>query len=50
MNPTYKPGWDPPGGMAEPSEPLERAVRRELREKLGRGIDKNRSHRRPGVA
>ncbi|MFE2292581.1 NUDIX domain-containing protein [Streptomyces sp. NPDC059452] len=39
VNPTYKPGWDLPGGMAEANEPPEEAVRRELREELGRGID-----------
>ncbi|MFZ3560823.1 NUDIX domain-containing protein [Streptomyces sp. BH055] len=35
VNPTYKPGWDLPGGMAEANEPPEEAVRRELREELG---------------
>lgn len=35
VNPTYKPGWDLPGGMAEANEPPERAVKRELREELG---------------
>ncbi|MGW0997306.1 NUDIX domain-containing protein [Streptomyces sp. NPDC002523] len=35
VNPTYKPGWDLPGGMAEANEPPEDAVRRELIEELG---------------
>ncbi|MGW5465970.1 NUDIX domain-containing protein [Streptomyces sp. NPDC003996] len=35
VNPTYKPGWDLPGGMAEANEPPEEAVRRELVEELG---------------
>ncbi|MFD8464291.1 NUDIX domain-containing protein [Streptomyces cyaneofuscatus] len=39
VNPTYKPGWDLPGGMVELNEPPEVAVRRELREELGRDID-----------
>ncbi|MFD4023836.1 NUDIX domain-containing protein [Streptomyces sp. NPDC058576] len=39
VNPTYKPGWDLPGGMAEANEPPEETVRRELREELGRDID-----------
>ncbi|MFF8731283.1 NUDIX domain-containing protein [Streptomyces sp. NPDC015171] len=34
VNPTYKPGWDLPGGMAEANEPPEDAVRRELVEEL----------------
>jgi 8-oxo-dGTP pyrophosphatase MutT (NUDIX family) len=38
VNPTYKPGWDLPGGMAEANEPPEDAARRELREELGREI------------
>ncbi|MEV5309220.1 NUDIX domain-containing protein [Streptomyces sp. NPDC052610] len=35
MNPTYKPGWDLPGGMAEANEPPEDTARRELMEELG---------------
>lgn len=35
VNPTYKPGWDLPGGMAEANEPPEKAAARELREELG---------------
>lgn len=38
VNPTYKPGWDLPGGMAEENEPPEDAVTRELREELGLDI------------
>ncbi|MET8183814.1 NUDIX hydrolase [Streptomyces sp. NPDC005336] len=35
VKPTYKPGWDLPGGMAEANEPPEQTVVRELREELG---------------
>ncbi|WP_200306139.1 NUDIX domain-containing protein [Streptomyces adelaidensis] len=35
VKPTYKPGWDLPGGMAEANEPPERTVVRELKEELG---------------
>ncbi|GHF70300.1 hypothetical protein GCM10018790_55290 [Kitasatospora xanthocidica] len=35
VNPTYKEGWDLPGGMAEADEPPDRAAVRELREELG---------------
>ena len=35
VNPTYKPGWDTPGGMSEANEPPNATVRRELREELG---------------
>ncbi|WP_405447004.1 NUDIX hydrolase [Streptomyces achromogenes] len=35
VNPTYKPGWDLPGGMAEANEPPEDTARRELMEELG---------------
>ncbi|MFI0907682.1 NUDIX domain-containing protein [Streptomyces sioyaensis] len=34
VNPTYKPGWDLPGGMAEKNEPPEQTVARELGEEL----------------
>ncbi|MFE6052275.1 NUDIX domain-containing protein [Kitasatospora sp. NPDC056446] len=35
VNPTYKDGWDLPGGMAEANEPPDQAAVRELREELG---------------
>ncbi|MFB7178461.1 NUDIX domain-containing protein [Streptomyces sp. NPDC056257] len=35
VKPTYKPGWDLPGGMAEANEAPEAALARELREELG---------------
>jgi 8-oxo-dGTP diphosphatase len=35
VNPSYKPGWDLPGGMAEANEPPHLAAERELREELG---------------
>ncbi|MFJ1869401.1 NUDIX domain-containing protein [Streptomyces sp. NPDC088097] len=35
VKPTYKPGWDLPGGMAEANEAPEAALTRELREELG---------------
>ncbi|MBM9624720.1 MULTISPECIES: NUDIX domain-containing protein [Streptomyces] len=38
VNPTYKDGWDLPGGMAEANEPPDEALRRELREELGLNI------------
>lgn len=34
VEPTYKPGWDTPGGMSEANEPPHETVRRELREEL----------------
>lgn len=38
VNPTYKPGWDLPGGMAEANEAPGAAVIRELGEELGLDI------------
>ncbi|MFE0135831.1 NUDIX domain-containing protein [Streptomyces sp. NPDC059037] len=38
VNPTCKPGWDLPGGMAEANESPDDAARRELKEELGLGI------------
>ncbi|UED85197.1 NUDIX domain-containing protein [Streptomyces profundus] len=35
VNPTYKEGWDLPGGMAEANESPAEAARRELLEELG---------------
>jgi 8-oxo-dGTP diphosphatase len=35
VNPTYKPDWDLPGGMAEANEPPQHAAHRELHEELG---------------
>lgn len=35
VDPSYKPDWDLPGGMAEANEPPHEAARRELREELG---------------
>ncbi|WP_313949960.1 NUDIX hydrolase, partial [Frankia casuarinae] len=35
VDPTYKPDWDLPGGMAEANEPPRDALRRELKEELG---------------
>lgn len=35
VEPTYKPDWDLPGGMAEANEPPLQAARREVREELG---------------
>ncbi|MGK5629630.1 NUDIX domain-containing protein [Streptomyces sp. URMC 123] len=39
VNPTYKPHWDLPGGMAEANEPPEDAVARELVEELGLEVE-----------
>lgn len=38
VDPTYKPDWDTPGGMAEANEPPKNAAQRELREELGLDI------------
>jgi 8-oxo-dGTP diphosphatase len=38
VDPTYKPDWDLPGGMAEANEPPAEALCRELGEELGLGI------------
>ncbi|MFY1670431.1 NUDIX domain-containing protein [Plantactinospora sp. WMMB334] len=35
VDPSYKPDWDLPGGMAEHHEPPRQAAERELREELG---------------
>lgn len=35
VNPTYKPGWDLPGGMSEANEPPHVTAVRELKEELG---------------
>jgi 8-oxo-dGTP diphosphatase len=38
VDPTYKPDWDLPGGMAEANEPPLAAARREVNEELGLDI------------
>ncbi|MEU7167068.1 NUDIX hydrolase [Streptomyces morookaense] len=42
VKPTYKPGWDLPGGMAEANEAPDGAAVRELREELGLSIELQR--------
>ncbi|WP_409469700.1 NUDIX domain-containing protein [Streptomyces sp. HC307] len=42
VNPTYKPDWDLPGGMAEANEPPHIAATRELKEELGLAIEPRR--------
>ena len=39
VDPTYKPGWDTPGGMAEANEPPHLAAQREIAEELGIRIE-----------
>lgn len=38
VDPTYKPGWEFPGGVVEPGEPPARAGIREVEEELGVGL------------
>jgi ADP-ribose pyrophosphatase YjhB (NUDIX family) len=38
VEPTYKPGWEIPGGMIEPGETPSAACAREIQEELGLGV------------
>ncbi len=42
VDPSYKPGWDLPGGMVEADEAPDAAVRRELLEELGLAVNLDR--------
>ena len=42
VRPTYKPGWDIPGGMVEPGESPAQACVREVREELGLDVHPGR--------
>lgn len=42
VEPTYKPGWDTPGGMSEANEPPHETVHRELHEELGLDVSLGR--------
>ncbi|MFC7966155.1 NUDIX hydrolase [Streptomyces cinereoruber] len=39
VDPTYKPGWEFPGGVVEPGEPPARAGMREVTEEVGLALD-----------
>lgn len=39
VNPTYKPGWELPGGVVEVNESPAEACRREVREELGIDVE-----------
>lgn len=41
VDPTYKPGWEFPGGVVEPGEPPARAGMREVAEELGLVLDRS---------
>jgi 8-oxo-dGTP pyrophosphatase MutT (NUDIX family) len=42
VNPTYKPGWEIPGGTMDPDEYPRETVRRELAEELGLALEPGR--------
>ncbi|WP_051451894.1 NUDIX domain-containing protein [Actinospica robiniae] len=42
VNPTYKPGWEIPGGAMDPDEYPRETVRRELAEELGLALEPGR--------